>query len=148
SQRARDRHRRHPPCWPPRFRLRSHRSSARPRTVVTDSPAEPRIRVLIADDQPLLRHSLAVLISSTEGLAVVGEAEDGGEAVRLARELTPDIILMDIRMPDTDGIEATGIVTADPALRHCRVLVLSMFELDEYVYGALRAGASGFLLKD
>ncbi|WP_449281954.1 response regulator [Leucobacter sp.] len=108
----------------------------------------PVIRVLIADDQPLLRHSLALLIGSTTDLAVVAEAGTGEDTTRLARELVPDVILMDIRMPGGDGIETTRTITADPALAGCRVLVLSLFELDEYVYGALRAGASGFLLKD
>ncbi|GAB3615611.1 response regulator transcription factor [Okibacterium endophyticum] len=106
------------------------------------------IRVLIADDQPLLRRSLAILIDGTPDLAIVGEAATGHDAVRLARELAPDVILMDIRMPGGNGIDATSGITLDPALSGCRVLVLSMFELDEYVYGALRAGASGFLLKD
>lgn len=115
---------------------------------MTAEIARPRVRVLIADDQPLLRHSLAVLIDSTTDLIVAAEAGTGEEASRLARELVPDVILMDIRMPGGDGIEATRTITGDPALSGCRVLVLSMFELDEYVYGALRAGASGFLLKD
>lgn len=115
---------------------------------MTSPPPASALRVLIADDQPLLRHSLAILIAATHDVTVAGEAETGGEAVRLARELIPDVILMDIRMPDGDGIEATRTITGDPALSRCRVLVLSMFELDEYVYGALRAGASGFLLKD
>ncbi|WP_438871203.1 response regulator [Paractinoplanes tereljensis] len=106
------------------------------------------MRVLIADDQPLLRHSLATLIGGAPGLTVVAEAATGRDAVRLARELAPDVILMDIRMPGGDGIEATRDITAGAAPSVCRVLVLSMFELDEYVYGALRAGASGFLLKD
>ncbi len=106
------------------------------------------VRVLLADDQPLLRHSLAILINNTTDLAVVAEAGTGEETTRLARELLPDVILMDIRMPGGDGIEATRTITADPVLSGCRVLVLSLFELDEYVYGALRAGASGFLLKD
>lgn len=112
--------------------------------------AQPQVsvRVLIADDQPLLRHSLSTLISGTSDLSVAGEAATGADAARRAAELVPDVILMDIRMPGGDGIEATRIITADPALSSCRVLVLSMFELDEYVYGALRAGASGFLLKD
>ena len=112
--------------------------------------AQPQVsvRVLIADDQPLLRHSLSTLISGTSDLSVAGEAATGADAARRAAELVPDVILMDIRMPGGDGIEATRLITADPALSGCRVLVLSMFELDEYVYGALRAGASGFLLKD
>lgn len=115
---------------------------------MTADVSPPVIRVLIADDQPLLRHSLAILINGTTDLAVVAEAGTGEETTRLARELLPDVILMDIRMPDGDGIEATRTITAAPVLSECRVLVLSMFELDEYVYGALRAGASGFLLKD
>lgn len=115
---------------------------------VTDAPSPQVIRVLVADDQPLLRHSLAILVDGAPDLAAVGEAATGQDAARLARELRPDVILMDIRMPGGDGIEATRSITADPDLSDCRVLVLSMFELDEYVYGALRAGASGFLLKD
>ncbi len=106
------------------------------------------VRVLLADDQPLIRYSLRALIEPAPGLAVAGEAATGAEAVRLARELHPDVVLMDIRMPGGDGIEATRGILGDPGSAGCRVLVLSMFELDEYVYGALRAGASGFLLKD
>jgi len=115
--------------------------------MTTEFPS-PVIRVLIADDQPLLRHSLEILINDTTDLVVAGDAGTGAEAALLARELVPDVILMDIRMPGGDGIAATRSITADPALAGCRVVVLSMFELDEYVYGALRAGASGFLLKD
>lgn len=115
---------------------------------MTAASAAPSIRVLIADDQPLLRRSLALILGDAHGLTVVGEAATGTDAVRLARDLAPDVILMDIRMPEGDGMYATRAITADPALTRCRVLVLSMFELDEYVYGALRAGASGFLLKD
>jgi len=115
---------------------------------MTAAQPQVSIRVLIADDQPLLRHSLSTLISGTSDLSVAGEAATGADAARRAAELVPDVILMDIRMPGGDGIEATRLITADPALSGCRVLVLSMFELDEYVYGALRAGASGFLLKD
>lgn len=108
----------------------------------------PPIGVLLADDQPLMRQSLRIVIDSQRDLHVVGEASNGDETVKAARSLTPDIILMDIRMPGSDGIHATRAITADPALRDVRVLVLSMYELDEYVFGALRAGASGFLLKD
>ncbi|WP_369798025.1 response regulator [Cellulomonas sp. B6] len=113
-----------------------------------DGAAVPDVRVLVVDDQPLLRHSLRVLVDGAPGTVVVGEAATGSEAVARAHALVPDVVLMDIRMPGGDGIEATRRITASPALAGTRVLVLSMFELDEYVYGALRAGASGFLLKD
>ena len=106
------------------------------------------IRVLIADDQQLLRQSLAHLLDSQPGFRVVAEAATGVEAVSLARELVPDVVLMDIRMPQLDGIAATRSIVRDPHLSEVRVLVLTMFDLDEYVFGALRAGASGFLLKD
>jgi DNA-binding NarL/FixJ family response regulator len=111
---------------------------------MTGSP----VRVLVADDQPLIRHSLRIIVDGADGMSVVGEAGDGRGAVALAAELRPDIVLMDIRMPGGDGIEATSRIVADPAMAGVRVLVLSMFELDEYVHAALRAGASGFLLKD
>jgi DNA-binding NarL/FixJ family response regulator len=104
------------------------------------------IRVLVVDDQPLIRHSLRLVIDGAPGLAVVGEAGTGTAAVARAVELRPDVVLMDIRMPDGDGIEATRRITSE--LATTRVVVLSMFELDEYVHAALRAGASGFLLKD
>ena len=104
------------------------------------------IRVLIADDQTLLRGSLRLLLDSQPDLTAVGEAADGAAAVALAREHTPDVVLMDIRMPVLDGLEATRRIVA--AQENVRVLVLTTFDLDEYVYGALRAGASGFLLKD
>jgi DNA-binding NarL/FixJ family response regulator len=107
---------------------------------------EASVRVLIADDQALLRGSLRVLIETEPDLVVVGEAGTGAEAVDLVRAADPDIVLMDVRMPGMDGIEATSRITAqEPAPR---VLVLTTFDLDEYVYSALRAGASGFLLKD
>ncbi|MGW4133478.1 response regulator [Amycolatopsis japonica] len=109
---------------------------------------QPPIRVLLADDQRLLRHSLAIIIDATPDMVVVGQAEDGLQAVEMARRLSPDVVLMDIRMPGQDGIVATHEIGACPGLAGTRILVLSMFELDEYVYGALRAGASGFLLKD
>ena len=108
----------------------------------------PAITVLIAEDQGLLRKSLATIINSTKDLRVVGEAESGQQVVARARDLRPDIVLMDIRMPGLNGIEATAAITADPALADTRVLVLTMFELDEYIEAALRAGARGFLLKD
>ncbi|WP_156755664.1 response regulator [Actinokineospora pegani] len=106
------------------------------------------IRVLLVDDQALLRHSLAAVIGATPDLVVVGQAETGDHGVALARELRPDVVLMDLRMPGRDGIAATRDITTDPDLAHTKVLVLTMFELDEHVNGALRAGASGFLLKD
>jgi len=106
------------------------------------------IRVLIADDQDLVRLGLSTLIGSEDDLAVAGEAADGLRAVELARAERPDVILMDVRMPGIDGIEATRRIAADPDLTGTRVLVLTTFELDEYVFDALRAGASGFLLKD
>jgi DNA-binding NarL/FixJ family response regulator len=106
------------------------------------------IRVLIADDQALLRGSFRVLVDSAPDLRTVGEAGDGAGAVVLAAERRPDVVLMDVRMPGMDGIEATRRICADTRGDGPRVLVLTTFDLDEYVYGALRAGASGFLLKD
>ena len=106
------------------------------------------ISVLIADDQGLVRSGFAALLEAEDDLEVCGEASDGEEAVRLARSLAPDIVLMDVRMPRMDGLEATAAITSDRRLSETRVVVLTTFELDEYVFGALRAGASGFLLKD
>ncbi|MFG2603728.1 response regulator [Streptomyces sp. NPDC048514] len=106
------------------------------------------IRVLVVDDQFLIRAGLVGLLEAAPGYEVVGAAGDGEEAVRLAAEMRPDVILMDIRMPGVNGIEATERILAHAADRPPRVLVLTTFDLDEYVYGALRAGASGFLLKD
>ena len=106
------------------------------------------IRVLIAEDQALLRSTLAALLQAEPGMSVVGLAEDGVRAVALAAELRPDVILMDIQMPGLTGIEATRRICADPALEATRILILTMFEIDDYVLGALRAGACGFLLKD
>ncbi|MFF2078835.1 response regulator [Kitasatospora sp. NPDC058162] len=103
------------------------------------------VRVLLVDDQPLMLVGLGILIGDTDDLEVVGQAGDGHEAVRLVRELRPDVVVMDIRMPGMDGIEATRQATAEPDPP--KVLVLTTFDHDEYVYGALRAGASGFLLK-
>ena len=109
---------------------------------------EPGVRLLLVDDQALLRHALRIAIDREPDLSVIGEAGTGAESVTAARELRPDLVLMDIRMPEMDGIEATRQITTTPELAHTRVLVLSMFELDDYVYGALQAGASGFVLKD
>ena len=106
------------------------------------------IRVLVVDDQAAVRDGFAALVDAQETMEVVGRAANGREAIDLARRTIPDVVLMDIRMPTLDGLEATRIICADPALKHTRVLVLTTFDLDEYVYGALRAGASGFLLKD
>ena len=105
-------------------------------------------RVVLADDQALIRGGLRALIEATDGLDVVGEAANGEAALRVIREVRPDVVLMDIRMPGVDGLEATRRITADPELAGVRVLVLTTFEIDEYVFEALRAGASGFLLKD
>jgi DNA-binding NarL/FixJ family response regulator len=106
------------------------------------------ISVLIADDQALVRAGFSALLEAEDDLEVCGEAADGEEALRLARSLAPDIVLMDVRMPHMDGLEATAAITSDERLAETRVVVLTTFELDEYVFGALRAGASGFLLKD
>lgn len=104
------------------------------------------IRILIADDQALVRTGFKMILDAEADLEVVGEAENGREAVELAAELAPDVILMDIRMPELDGLEATRrILAADAA---ARILILTTFDLDEYVYDALRSGASGFVLKD
>jgi DNA-binding NarL/FixJ family response regulator len=106
------------------------------------------IRVLIADDQAAVRAGFAALIAAEDEMQVVGEAADGREAVDLARRVLPHVVLMDIRMPRLDGLEATRLICSDANLRGARVLVLTTFDLDEYVYAALRAGASGFMLKD
>ncbi|MCX5142683.1 MULTISPECIES: response regulator transcription factor [unclassified Streptomyces] len=110
------------------------------------SPSHSPVRVLLADDQPLVRTALRMVMADTAGLDVVGEAGTGDEAVRMTAELSPDVVVMDIRMPGMDGIEATGHITTGSGTAH--VLVLTTFDDDEYVYGALRAGAAGFLVKD
>jgi DNA-binding NarL/FixJ family response regulator len=109
--------------------------------------AEQTLRVVVVDDQDLIRSGVVALLSHARGIEVVGEGRDGDEAVRLARELVPDVVLMDLRMPGTDGITATARIADDPALAAVRVVVLTTFEGDAEVLGALRAGASGFLGK-
>jgi DNA-binding NarL/FixJ family response regulator len=106
------------------------------------------IRVLLADDQVLVRAGFRSLLDAQEGIEVVGEASDGEEAVRLARSLVPDVVLMDIRMPGVDGLEATRMIAGDERLAGVRIVILTTFDLDEYVFEALRVGASGFLVKD
>jgi len=106
------------------------------------------IRVLLADDQVLVRAGFRALLDAQDDIEVVGEVGDGDQAVRLTRELAPDIVLMDIRMPGTDGLAATRQIAADGQLANVRVVILTTFELDEYVFEAVRSGASGFLVKD
>jgi len=105
------------------------------------------IEVLVAEDQPIVRAGLRVLLEAEGDISVVGEAADGREAINAVRRTHPGVVLMDIMMPKLDGLEATQQIANDPALAGTRVLILTTFELDEYVFGALRAGASGFLLK-
>ena len=107
-----------------------------------------RVRVLLADDQTLVRAGFRVLLEDTEDIEVIGEAANGTEAVDLARSARPDVVLMDVRMPVMDGLEATRRILGDPLLVGVRVVALTTWELDEYVFEALRAGASGFLVKD
>ncbi|HUE06868.1 MAG TPA: response regulator transcription factor [Acidimicrobiales bacterium] len=106
------------------------------------------VRVVLADDQALLRKGFRMILEAEDGIEIVGEAADGSDAVRLVELYQPDVVLMDVRMPVLDGIEATRAITASPAGSETRVLILTTFDLDEYAFSALRAGASGFLLKD
>ena len=106
------------------------------------------VRVVLADDQALLRKGFRMILEAEDGIEIVGEAADGSDAVRLVELYQPDVVLMDVRMPVLDGIEATRAITTSPAGSETRVLILTTFDLDEYAFSALRAGASGFLLKD
>ena len=106
------------------------------------------IRVAIADDQPLVRAGFATMVSYADDLELVGEADNGNDAVAVAKQARPDVFLMDIRMPGVDGLEATRRITSDPDLTGTRIIMLTTFDLDDYVHQALRNGASGFLLKD
>jgi DNA-binding NarL/FixJ family response regulator len=106
------------------------------------------IRVLLADDQALLRAGFRLLLDTAEDIEVVGEADNGGVAVAMARQHVPDVVLMDLRMPDVDGVTATSLISGDPSLAGVRVVVLTTFDDDQTVFAALRAGASGFLVKD
>ncbi|WP_030758002.1 response regulator transcription factor [Streptomyces griseus] len=110
------------------------------------APSRPPVRVVLADDQPLIRTALRMVMAETDDLLVTGEAADGAEAVRLVEETGADVVVMDLRMPGTDGIEATRRITGGPT--GARVVVLTTFDDDDHVYGALHAGASGFLVKD
>ncbi len=115
---------------------------------MTSAPFSSAIRVLLADDQGLIRAGFRVLLEAAADVTVVGEAVNGAQAVTLARELRADVVLMDIRMPEVDGLEATRRIAADEDLAGVKVIILTTFETDEYVYQALCAGASGFLVKD
>jgi DNA-binding NarL/FixJ family response regulator len=106
------------------------------------------IRVVLVDDQQLLRSGLRVLLEAEPDITVVGDAADGAEAERVVTALEPDVVLMDVRMPGVDGLAATKAITANPSLAGVRIVILTTFELDEYIFEALRSGASGFLVKD
>ncbi|CAH0144746.1 Response regulator protein VraR [Microbacterium sp. Bi98] len=114
--------------------------------MIADDTTHPRIRVLIADDQELVRYGLRLVLEAENDIHVVGEASDGASAIEVASRLSPDVILMDVRMPGMNGIDATREVGT--RLPHARVLVLTTYDLDEFAFGALRAGAAGFLLKN
>ena len=117
-------------------------------TSIDETCGDAPIRIAIADDQDLVRKGFRLILSSFPGIEVVGEAVDGADAVALARRMRPDVLLMDIRMPRKDGIEACRELAGDPDTADVAVLILTTFDIDEYVYDALAAGASGFLLKD
>lgn len=131
-----------------RQRILRERSEEAARAADAVASRRNEVSVLVVDDQELVRSGFRLVLSSYDHIHVVGEAADGREAVDKAKALRPDVVLMDIRMPVENGIEATGRITSDPELSEVRVLILTTFDLDEYVYDALAAGASGFMLKD
>lgn len=128
-------------------RLREHSAEAA-RLVDEAAGSVPEVRVVIADDQDLVRNGFRLILSSYDNIRVVGEADNGREAVEVARREHPDVVLMDIRMPIENGIEATRHIVENPQTDDVKVLILTTFDIDEYVYDALSAGASGFMLKD
>lgn len=127
--------------------MHDHHESARLEAMAGQSDATASIRVLVADDQALVRGGFVALLDAQDGIEVVGEADNGEQAVRLTRSLRPDVVLMDIRMPILDGLAATRMIAEDPRSTDVRVVVLTTFELDEYVFEAMRSGATGFLVK-
>lgn len=139
--------------YPPEYRavqqrLRANSEEAVRRAEAASSSAQPEVRIVIADDQDLVRNGFRLILSSYDNLRVVGEARNGREVHDVVAKTHPDVVLMDIRMPLMDGIEATRRLFADEATADVKVLVLTTFDIDEYVYDALGAGAAGFMLKD
>jgi len=130
------------------YREAQEQLRARSEQAVRDASPTPVVRVLLVDDQDLVRNGFRLILSSYDGIFVVGEAVNGQDAIDQAKSLVPDVVLMDIRMPVMDGIEATRQIVQEPSLHNTHVLVLTTFDADEYVYDALEAGASGFMLKD
>lgn len=119
-----------------------------PAAIVSEAATQPSVRVVVVDDQPTIRLGLTMILDNEPDITVVGEAADGQDALAVVRTTHPDVVLMDIRMPRLDGVEATRLITADPVLADVRTIVLTTFNDEEYLFGALRAGASAFLLKD
>ena len=127
---------------------KTHPSETTAPSQPTGDETRPSVRVVVVDDQPTIRLGLTMILDNEPDITVVGEAKDGQDALEVVRAVRPDVVLMDIRMPRLDGVEATRLLTADPTLPDVRTIVLTTFNDEEYLYGALRAGASAFLLKD
>ena len=119
-----------------------------PASIVSETAIHPSVRVVVVDDQPTIRLGLRMILDNEPDITVVGEAKDGQHALEVVRAVHPDVVLMDIRMPRLDGVEVTRLLSSDPTLPGVRTIVLTTFNDEEYLYGALRAGASAFLLKD